>query len=49
MLFDSSGLKRLPVTPAYGGQNTIEVLAENLFLLRCEVARGPGRPPTLPR
>jgi len=49
LLFDSSGMKRLPVTPAYGGQKTIEVLAENLFLLRCEVARGPGRPPVSPR
>jgi hypothetical protein len=49
MLFDSSGMKRLPVAPAYSSQKTIEVLAENLFLIRCEVARGPGRPPVSPR
>jgi hypothetical protein len=49
MLFDSSGMKRLSVAAARRGDRTIEVLAENLFLIRCETARGPGRPPVARR
>jgi hypothetical protein len=43
LLFDSDDLKRLPLDPARRGHPWIEVVANELFLVRCECPRAASR------